>query len=144
MQVLIDTSILLRLVVPDDANFASSLRALEVLREQRHVTAVVPQNLYEFWVVATRPSEQNGLGLSPREAEAELERVSPPRFRLLLDERGIFPNWKQLVTSFEVRGKLAHDTRLVAAMQRWPKESSQLTRNAPSNSSRSTPKCCCT
>lgn len=37
---------------------------------------------------------------------------------LLLDERGIFARWRDLVTTHAVLGKRAHDTRLVAAMQR--------------------------
>jgi hypothetical protein len=36
---------------------------------------IVPQNLVELWVVATRPVAQNGLGLSTAEAAAELMRL---------------------------------------------------------------------
>jgi predicted nucleic acid-binding protein len=39
-------------------------------------------------------------------------------FRLRLDERGVFRNWTRLVVNNQVRGKVAHDARLVAAMQR--------------------------
>ena len=34
----------------------------------------MPQNLYEFWVVAPRPVALNGLGSSAAQAEAELAR----------------------------------------------------------------------
>lgn len=39
-------------------------------------------------------------------------------FRLLLDERGILGHWRDLVANNDVRGKNAHDARLVAAMKR--------------------------
>ena len=39
-------------------------------------------------------------------------------FRLRLDERGVFRRWATMVSSAQVRGKVAHDARLVAAMQR--------------------------
>jgi predicted nucleic acid-binding protein len=86
------------------------------------VCAIVPQVVYEFWVVATRPREQNGLGLSIADADAAVEERTGV-FRLLLDERGVFIRWKELVRRHEVRGKLAHDARLVAAMQRHGIES---------------------
>ena len=39
-------------------------------------------------------------------------------FALLKDEHGIFGNWQTLVVAQAVKGKAAHDARLVAAMQR--------------------------
>ncbi len=39
-------------------------------------------------------------------------------FTLLRDERGIFSRWYELVVTHRVHGKLAHDARLVAAMER--------------------------
>ena len=39
-------------------------------------------------------------------------------FTLLLDERGVYSNWMQLMRVHEVRGKVVHDSRLIAAMQR--------------------------
>ncbi|MCA9048395.1 MAG: PIN domain-containing protein [Planctomycetaceae bacterium] len=119
MRILVDTSILVRLVRgPDDAHFEVTVAALEMLRSRRDVPVVVPQNLYEFWVVATRPVENNGLGLSPQEANDELTAFGTPLFRRLLDERGILPHWQDVVVANSVRGKLAHDARLVAAMYR--------------------------
>jgi len=77
----------------------------------------VPQVIYEYWVVATRPLVNNGFGLN---AEAADELVSDwvQNFRLLLDEREVFTHWRELVSKHEVKGKLAHDARLVAAMLR--------------------------
>lgn len=75
---------------------------------------VVPQNLYEFWVVATRPTSQNGLGFDKRQACLEIAAIRR-LFILLLDERGIFTEWERLILDHDIEGKRTHDARLVAA-----------------------------
>ena len=78
---------------------------------------LVPQSIYEYWVVATRPATVNGLGLAVASVDLQIRDLLS-RFTLLRDERGIFTHWYELVVQNSVHGKLAHDTRLVAAMQR--------------------------
>ncbi len=117
MNLLIDTNLLVRLEDSLDPRHAEAMAAIERLKRDGHEGQLVPQVLYEFWVVATRPLEYNGLGLDPEKAEDAL-RGWMSLFRLRLDERGVFRNWMQLVADYQVRGKMAHDTRLVAAMQR--------------------------
>ena len=73
--------------------------------------------LYEFWVVCTRPSSQNGLGLTAAQTSDDMQRLQE-LFVLLRDERAIFEQWQKLVLQHDVSGKNAHDARLVAAMQR--------------------------
>jgi predicted nucleic acid-binding protein len=114
---LIDTNLLVRLEDALDARHAEAMAAIERLKRDGHEGQLVPQVLYEFWVVATRPCESNGLGLDPGKAE-DAVRGWMSLFRLRLDERGVFQNWMQLVAAHQVRGKPAHDARLVAAMQR--------------------------
>jgi len=70
----------------------------------------------ELWVVATRPVEQNGLGMLPDAAAMELIRLKS-MFELLPDIPAIYPAWESLVTRYQVSGKPAHDARLVAAME---------------------------
>lgn len=118
MLILVDTNVLLRVVEPRHAQHDQAIAALRMLRSAGHELCVVPQVHYEFWVVATRPSEQNGLGMSTADAEAVLIRLGPPLFRLLRDERAIYDPWRQIVRDFGVQGKHAHDARLVAAMTR--------------------------
>jgi hypothetical protein len=65
--VLIDTSALLRTLQVRHPQYELITRALELLPQQGRRLHVVPQNLVELWVVATRPAEQNGLGLTPAE-----------------------------------------------------------------------------
>ena len=117
MRILLDTNILLRTVEPLHVQHGVSVDAVDLLRQRGHELAVVPQVLYEFWSVATRPVEQNGLGMGPQDAYSELIAIQRG-FRLLRDERAIYSIWEQLVSSFDVKGKRAHDARLAAAMQR--------------------------
>jgi hypothetical protein len=76
---------------------------------------ITPQNLIEFWVVATRPIEVNGLGLSANQGLNELKQIKNT-FMVLLGTENIFPIWEGLIRRYQVIGKPAHDARLVAAM----------------------------
>jgi len=117
MQVLLDTNVLLRSVEPRHAQHQTSVDATDALRQRGHDLVIVPQVLYEFWSVASRPIEQNGLGMTPAEAHAELLAIQR-LFRLFRDERAVYAIWEQLVLSLGVKGKQAHDARIAAAMQR--------------------------
>jgi predicted nucleic acid-binding protein len=118
MRVLLDTNLLTRLANParrDMHDLAEA--AIEGIRIGGHVSCLLPQSIYEFWAVATRPLDANGLDMSPGEAREEVDSMLS-LFPLLQDERAIFFRWLDLVTAHEVRGKPAHDARLVAAMLR--------------------------
>lgn len=117
MIVMLDTNVLARMVDVNDARFGSSVAAIRRLDDDGHDLVIVPQVIYEFWVVATRPLENNGLGLSPSDARSEIQEIRE-LYRLLQDERAIYPIWEQLVAKYGVKGKPAHDARLVAAMLR--------------------------
>jgi predicted nucleic acid-binding protein len=117
MKVLLDSNILLRLSEPDHPQHAKAIAALERLGDQQHGLYVVPQNLYEFWVVATRPQSENGLGFTPQQAQTELNEICV-LFTLLRDERAILDRWRNLVASLGIIGKNGHDARLVAAVER--------------------------
>ena len=73
------------------------------------------QNLIELWAVSTRPVENNGLGLTPTQADRVVARVEGSVFRLP-DSDDVYPEWRRLVVTHGVSGKNAHDARLVAAM----------------------------
>ena len=113
---LIDTSTLLRTVQVRHPQYEIATRALELLPGQGRTLHIVSRNLVEFWVVATRPVEQNGLGMSPYAAEFEITRLKN-MFDLLPDIPAIYPIWESLVTRYQVSGKPAHDAHLVAAMK---------------------------
>jgi hypothetical protein len=77
---------------------------------------VVPQNLYEFWATATRPTVANGLGLSASECQVRVDRIKRV-FRLLPDSPQLFDEWERLVVAHLCHGRVSYDARLVAAMR---------------------------
>jgi len=113
--VLLDTNTLLRTLQPLHPQREMVRVAIKALPARGRDLHIVPQNLFELWVVATRPVSQNGLGLSPPEATSELTRLKS-MFPLLPDTPAIYPVWESLVIEYRVTGKPAHDARLVAAM----------------------------
>jgi len=100
MAILLDTNILLRQAEPRHAQHQASTEATDALRRRGEDLVIVPQVLYEFWSVATRPIAQNGLGMTSAEAHAELIAIQR-LFRLLRDERAIDAIWEQLVSSLD-------------------------------------------
>ena len=72
---LVDTSIITRTLQPQHELYPLVDRALEHLLEQGKELHIVAQNLIELWVVATRPVEQNGLGMTTAAVAVELARI---------------------------------------------------------------------
>ncbi len=102
-------------------NVAVAHKAIRVLRSCHEGVVIVPQNLYEFWAVATRkpgppPSGQNGLGFTTSRA-SQWMRFFQRRFTLLYDKEDLTTLWHDLVRTLGVVGAKSHDARLVAAMQ---------------------------
>lgn len=112
---LLDTNILLRLGSTSHSQYAEVSDSVELLKSKGHSLVILPQVLYEYWVVATRPLEQNGRALSPQQVAADTDTLCL-LFTLLPDEHEIYPIWNELVRKNQVIGKSAHDARLVAAM----------------------------
>jgi predicted nucleic acid-binding protein len=116
MAYLLDTNILLRWTQPLDPQHALAVKAVLQLREREEELCIVPQNLVEFWNVATRPVERNGFGLTPQQADAEVQRLEQ-LLPVKLDVPQIHAEWRRLVVEAEVRGVQVHDARLAAAMR---------------------------
>jgi predicted nucleic acid-binding protein len=112
---LVDTNLLLRIAQPSHPMYVDASRSLATIAGRGDQLGIIPQNLIEFWVVAARPIADNGLGISPANAADELINFKN-LFVVLPDEAGIFLQWEGLVIKYNVSGKQAHDTRLVAAM----------------------------
>jgi predicted nucleic acid-binding protein len=115
MNVVLDTNILGRMAEPGHPQCQLALDASDALRQRGDIPCVLPQVLYEFWVVATRPVAQNGLGMTAVQAESELARIEGI-FPVLPETPAVFTEWRRLVTTNQIIGKSAHDARLVAAM----------------------------
>jgi len=77
--------------------------------------AVAAQSLYEFWVVATRPINQNGFGWTPDRAAAWIH-VCQRTYHFLPEDPKVFDEWMSLVSRHDTKGKPAHDARLAACM----------------------------
>jgi predicted nucleic acid-binding protein len=116
MTVLVDTNILVRTANALDKGQSTAAQAILSVLDTGRRLAIARQSLYEFWVVATRPPAQNGLGLTVSDAVAHIEKFES-YFRVLPESDDLYSAWKKLVSDFQVKGKPAHDARLVALMQ---------------------------
>lgn len=115
MQILIDTNIILRIAEPAHPMHQAALRAVKKLFADGHDLCMVAQNLIEYWNVATRPYDKNGLGRTPAQTDTDLAGLESI-FTLLPDTAAIYREWRSLVAAHSVAGKQVHDTRIVAAM----------------------------
>ena len=112
--ILVDTSIWGRVAVKLDPLHEPAIKALQwVIRHDQ--PAVAAQSLYEFWVVATRPIKQNGLGWLPLRAASWVQ-ACRRSCKFLPDDPRLFDVWATLVATHATKGKPAHDARLVAYM----------------------------
>jgi predicted nucleic acid-binding protein len=121
--ILLDTNLLTRMTRSHEPHADEARSAIMSLLGRGELLALVPQNLYEFWVVATRkpgppPAGSNGLGMDPTQAGLWL-RFFQRRFTLLPDREELSKLWQELVEAHGVTGFRAHDVRLVAAMQSY-------------------------
>ncbi len=114
--ILTDTNVLLRYVKTNDKMHLVVVGAVSHLQMIGEDVVLVPQNLYEFWVVATRPTNVNGFGWMVPECRLRMGRLKRV-FRFLPDRPDLFDAWEQIVFQNACHGKVAHDARLVAAMQ---------------------------
>ncbi|MCZ6633271.1 MAG: type II toxin-antitoxin system VapC family toxin [bacterium] len=116
MVYLVDTNVLIHLSDRRDPHHPIVRAALRKLRRDGHQLQISPQNCAEFWNVATRPAEHNGLGLTPVDADRALKLIER-LFPVLSDNPSVYSEWRRLVVDFEVSGVQIHDTRLVAMMK---------------------------
>jgi len=121
--ILLDTNLLARMTDSTNPQCADSRRAVHRLLANRERLIIVPQNLYEFWAVATRkpgppPTGQNGLGMTCLQASQWLQ-FFQRRFTLLPDRPELTDRWHALVKTHAIKGFKSHDARLVAAMQTY-------------------------
>jgi len=119
--ILLDTNVLGRMTDSNDPQCGAARRAVHGLLSRNERLVIVPQNLYEFWAVATRrigppPVGQNGLGMACERASLWLN-FFQRRFKLLSDREELFGCWHALVKTHRIKSLKSYDARLVAAMQ---------------------------
>lgn len=115
MQVLADTNIILRYIHQDSDRHAEVVAAVDALVARGDDLVLVPQVLYEYWVVATRPYGNGGLSLTSEEA-ARGVRLLTESFRCLADPPILLGIWLDLVEKHQVLGRQGHDARFAAAV----------------------------
>lgn len=115
MSVFIDTNVLLRSVQPSHPMHAAAVRAVAGFIRDGEALVVTPQVVAEFWNVATRPIDNNGLGLSHQDAHDEVAKLEE-FCTVLVESIDVYNEWKRLVRVLGVSGVKVHDARLVAAM----------------------------
>ncbi|MBV6622722.1 MAG: type II toxin-antitoxin system VapC family toxin [Rivularia sp. (in: Bacteria)] len=112
---LLDTNVVLRFCNPSDVQHSLVTDAVSFLLARGDECFLTPQVIVEFWVVATRPIDVNGLGWSVEQTRNTIDQLCD-RIPLIKESSDIFSNWLDLVTSNKVMGKRTHDARIVAAM----------------------------
>src|SRR5271166_4424992 len=75
MSVLVDTNVLLRSIEPPHPQHAEAVGAVTQLLAEGAPVYFTLQSIAEFWNVAARPIENNGLGLSITSALGEVEKI---------------------------------------------------------------------
>jgi predicted nucleic acid-binding protein len=114
-RVLADTNLWLRFADARSASHQLSLSGLSAISKAGHDICITPQVAVEFWVVATRPLEVNGLGWTPEKTDAFLNQVLG-RSKMLDDSEQVFAEWRNLVRTHDIKGKRSHDARIAAIM----------------------------
>ena len=114
-RVLVDTNVLLRAADSASPEHATAHAAVAAQLAAKSELCITPQNLVEFWAVATRPLAVNGLGWASAQAATEVQALRAA-FTLIPDSPDVFPQWERLAVQYGVQGKQAHDCRLVAFM----------------------------
>ncbi len=97
MRVLVDTNVLLREYVRTDVQHTQVHALLGRLMKEGRELCIGVQNVIEFWVVATRPTDVNGLGLDINEVRAHVQTMLSA-FTLLPDSSDIVARWLDLCT----------------------------------------------
>lgn len=113
---LVDSNILLRWVKPDDRDYPLVVAAIDAILADGGVLCYTSQNVAEFWNTCTRPLDQNGFGLSPRETDRRA-RAFEDRLRFLPDSAAVHEEWRASLVTQNVSGVQVHDARLAAAMR---------------------------
>ncbi len=112
---LVDTNVFLRSRDAGSPLRDMCTRVVRQLIDSDEDIYVCTQVLAEYWVVATRPITDNGMGLGTDVAAAEIDKILSV-FDSLAEAEDGSRRWRDLVARYRVVGKKAHDARLAALM----------------------------
>ena len=111
--ILVDTNVLLAASTPARAHHVEALSVLQDWPGKGHSLFCTGQILREYLVVATRPLDKNGLGLSWPDASHNLG-VFTSRLKFLEENEAVSKRLGKLLNSIPCLGKQIHDANLVA------------------------------
>jgi predicted nucleic acid-binding protein len=114
--ILLDTNILVRLANDRDSDYRATHAAISGCWKKNRRLFIANQILQEFWVVATRPANKNGLGFTPAKTDRFLTRFLR-LFVCLPDQPTLFETWRILVNAHGIVGLPAYDARIAAFAQ---------------------------
>src|SRR2546421_96157 len=103
-EVLVDTSVIGRIVNSTSALHNLACDAVEKVRLRGDKPVLVTQVLIELWSVATRPENVNGFGWSPEFVAAMVTDLRS-KFRIVDEPKAPLERWYGLVTKYRVSGK---------------------------------------
>ena len=110
---LIDANVALRLMETNAPEHPACRQALRKIVASGDEPVLAPQVIYEFWVVTTRPREQNGFGWTPDQADEAIDQLTAT-LTLMNETPNVYNEWRRIVVTNRIQGKRAHDARLVA------------------------------
>jgi predicted nucleic acid-binding protein len=108
---LLDTNIILRFSNPSDGQHELVTNAVAAILRQGDECYLAPQVLIEMWVVATRPTDVNGLGWSTTYTRNIIDQLMQ-RFPMVEEVPQLFLTWLDIVSTYKILGKRTHDARI--------------------------------
>jgi predicted nucleic acid-binding protein len=114
--ILVDTNILVRVSDQADQHYKTTHGAIAGCWRKGRQLFVSNQSLQEFWAVATRSTEKNGLGFSFIQANRFIDHFLRTFIRIS-DPPALFETWRTLVYGHQITGIRAYDARLAAFVQ---------------------------
>lgn len=115
MRILVDTNIWIRFEDNQSPHQQLAQRTLDRLVRDQVELCSCAQVLIEFWAVASRPIEANGLNFDAARIQLAITKILSAT-TLLPEPPDIASHWLELASAHQPVGKTVHDLRIVALM----------------------------
>jgi len=112
---LLDTNIILRFANSQSQEYNLIRNTISEILLRGGQCFITSQVIIEFWVVATRPVNVNGLGWTVEQTTQAVQMLIN-QFDLLAETPDVFSIWLNLVTTYNISGKRTHDIHILAVM----------------------------
>lgn len=113
MRCLLDTNVLVRLLLVDQAHHREVISAVTKLQSDGHELCYTAQSLREIWHIGTRGMEANGFGLTPEKVESLIGEVRS-RCSVLVESEASIDRWLKIVSTSGTKGAAGHDANHAA------------------------------